>query len=158
MEKKHSANEKLDAVLIVLNDASNSLMGAVNFERLHISSELKLSVILFELTEMGFNDIDSSELAMILEHLIDESYIKSIERTEQDTMNLPPQTTKFYKIIFKGKVFIENGGYTQKEKIVKREIFRQTLAIWITAIGTGLAGIYGLFEILKWLGKTLCFC
>ncbi len=155
MEKKHSANEKLDAVLTVLNNASNNLINATNFDRLSVDSNLKASEIILKLIELGFKDIDSSELILILEYLIDESYVKMSERTESETMNIPPRATKFYKITFSGKVLIENGGYIQKQKTIKDERFRQTLATWMAAIGAVLAGIYGVFEMSKSLLRLL---
>lgn len=53
------------------------------------------------------------------------------------------------EITLKGKMFILKDGYVQQLKDASSERTFQTLALWISAIGTGLAGIYVLWEMLK---------
>ena len=59
------------------------------------------------------------------------------------------------ELTLKGKFFIQNGGYIGILKKEKREKLLQNLAIWITAIGTGVGGLYLLCKALIWLLKTL---
>jgi hypothetical protein len=61
-------------------------------------------------------------------------------------------------LMLKGKLFIQNGGYTQqlKDKIISRHL--QSLALWVTAVGTGLAGLYGFYLLMKALLSYFCAC
>lgn len=88
-------------------------------------------------------NIDSIESIACTKKLTNEGYIEK----------LPSGITI---ITLDGLLFISNGGYTQKIKDIKAERFRQTLATWMTAIGTALAGIYGLVEMAKWLYRIFC--
>ena len=65
-----------------------------------------------------------------------------------DTKNGDGDNNK-YLVTLEGIIFIESGGYVQKRKNEIRTSFLQTLAIWVTAIGTGLAGIYALIQLMK---------
>jgi hypothetical protein len=55
----------------------------------------------------------------------------------------------------KGKFFIQNGGYLGGLKSNLREQLLQKLAIWITAIGTGLGGLYLIGKALCWVCNHL---
>jgi hypothetical protein len=53
-------------------------------------------------------------------------------------------------ITLKGKFFLSEGGYTGKHKKEETEKQLQKLAMWITAIGTGLGGLYLVYKALIW--------
>jgi hypothetical protein len=59
------------------------------------------------------------------------------------------------EITLKGKFFILEGGFTGKHKKEEREALLQRLAIWITAIGTGLGGLYLIGKALIWFSSLM---
>lgn len=56
-----------------------------------------------------------------------------------------------YVLSVKGHIFWEEGGYRQKEKSIRVTQRYQRIQTLILIGGTGAAGVYGIFEILKWL-------
>jgi hypothetical protein len=52
-------------------------------------------------------------------------------------------------ISFDGMIYHEQGGYTEDNRRKTKAATLQTLAIWVTAVGTALAGLYGLYELAK---------
>ncbi len=60
-------------------------------------------------------------------------------------------------ITYKGILFNENSGYEQRFIAQANQMAYQTLALWLTATGTGLAGLYGLKELSVWF-YHLCGC
>lgn len=55
-----------------------------------------------------------------------------------------------------GYYFIEHGGYTNLTQKKQREKMLQLLAIWVAAIGTGLAGLYALIQFFQWICSFYC--
>jgi len=86
----------------------------------------------------------ATELVKVYDHLESEKYML------RDIVDLK-EKEKFTGawITFAGKVFIESGGYTAKRRREVLSETAQTSAVWMVAIGTGLAGIYGLVELYK---------
>ncbi|HTB06724.1 MAG TPA: hypothetical protein VK806_07185 [Bacteroidia bacterium] len=68
----------------------------------------------------------------------------------ENTMNLAGKPDKI-ELNLKGKFFIQNGGYLGKIRKEERNELLQKLAIWITAIGTGLGGVYLIGKALFWV-------
>jgi hypothetical protein len=64
----------------------------------------------------------------------------------------------FYKLTFGGEVFLQKGGYDQELKDNKIKRNRDIVYTLSVAIGTALAGLYGLFEILKLLLSHIFHC
>lgn len=148
MKKKHATNEKLDAVLTVLNNFNTELIKAQGFEKLSIDTEIDSVKIHFALVSIGVKDIDSAELQLILPYLISENYI------EKTNLDFEKNYKTIYKIRFNGKVFIENGGYVIKQKQFEEQTSRQErleknvrYLNYVIGIGTGVAAIYYLLEI-----------
>ena len=56
-----------------------------------------------------------------------------------------------YGLTVSGRVFIEKGGYKQELNNEKRKALKDQIYIYAVGAGTVLAGLYGLFEMLKWL-------
>jgi hypothetical protein len=57
----------------------------------------------------------------------------------------------YYSSTFNGRLFSESGGYAmqnKKQKTLSRNEYIRTLLL---TYGTALAGLYGVFEVLKWL-------
>jgi hypothetical protein len=61
-----------------------------------------------------------------------------------------------YRITGKGIIFIENGGYIQQKKESNRHKKIENLHRFVLTTGTGLAGLYGLKEILVFLHMHFC--
>jgi len=88
-----------------------------------------------------FPEMDSPEFMeyspMIFEQLVDDGYL-----TKGDNK---------YSINFKGKMFYKNGGYIKEQKRKSNATTLQSWQTWAIVVGTALAGIYALVEILKLL-------
>ena len=156
MEKKHTANEKMDAVLTVLNNANVELINAVNFAKLGIKDSLNSNTIMFNLVAIGIKDIDYTELHLILPYLIKHEYISVSETFDQENFTYTNTgiKTKIYKITLIGKMFIENGGLVgvlNRENEVKNKTERvqiqQRRLTWILAFSGLIASIYYLHEL-----------
>ncbi|MES2138893.1 MAG: hypothetical protein V4511_04255 [Bacteroidota bacterium] len=153
----HTANEKLDAVLSVLNTANMDLIKAEGFAKLRFKDSLDSTEVLISLTNIDFKDIDSTELHLILPYLISENFIEKHESSPNGN------NTITYKIRFNGKVFIENGGFTGKYsretmesnrirdlQLNAEKIQKSTLKVtYILAIASAIASIYYIIEVVK---------
>jgi len=62
-----------------------------------------------------------------------------------------PQINTTYQVTLEGLIFYEKGGYQQEDKIIKTRLRKDSVYIYSVAIGTAFAGLYGLFEIAKWV-------
>jgi hypothetical protein len=136
-------NEQLDQVLKCLAQASDYLEEQTIFI---LCNGYEASNYLQQTSDAERN-VDRNSVYEILGKLVAESYAEK--------RNGP---SALYRISFNGRVFISNGGYAQQGKDIKAERFRQTLATWMTAIGTAFAGLYGLKEVAVWLYHHLCHC
>lgn len=91
------------------------------------------------LTSIAFNgdktDIHPRELTLIIEHLLKDEMI-AIEDGK-------------YRILFKGKVLIENGGYARKAFRENANTYLQVISTILIVLGTLAAGIYGIYEMIK---------
>ena len=115
-------------------------------------------------------DIGNSTLHSALLKLVKDGYVNQESENTTDQIFNTPRTNHYYKISFKGLVFIKYGGYqNQLDKNQKKEnevsdlksqqfahsvsLFRLNRWLvtltWVIAIGTFIAGIYYLIEILK---------
>jgi hypothetical protein len=136
-------NEQLDLVLKYLVKASDYLDEQAVFNQCNEYQDKNY----LQQTSDTDRTIQRDLVYEILEKLVADSYIEKRNGS-----------TASYRISFNGRVFISNGGYVQQSKDVKHERFRQTLATWMTAIGTAFAGLYGLKEVAVWLYHHLCHC
>ena len=92
---------------------------------------------------------NDTELFQIVSKLEIDSYLKSKDGLEE-TFKGYFTLTSIYMLTVEGELFIQNGGYVQKTKKIKKEILRQSVTTWMMAIGTAFAGLYGLEELVKW--------
>ena len=72
-----------------------------------------------------------------------------LEKLAKDCYLYKHQTTFEYNITFEGKVFSRQGGYSKSENRKTKAANNQSLIQWLIAGGTALAGIYGLYELIK---------
>jgi hypothetical protein len=87
----------------------------------------------------------------ILGKLEEDRYIKKENLVDKMVADTFGTTVWYYSSTFNGRLFSENGGYiaqNKKQKILARNEYIRTLLL---TYGTALAGLYGVFEILKWL-------
>jgi hypothetical protein len=56
-----------------------------------------------------------------------------------------------YALTVAGRMFIEQGGYKQQLENEKRKAIKEVVYIYAVGIGTALAGLYGLFEMSRWV-------
>ena len=61
-------------------------------------------------------------------------------------------------ITFEGGLFYDNGGYIENERRIKAETNRQVMINIIVALGTGLAGIYALVQLVMYIFVSYCSC
>lgn len=118
-------------------------------------------------------DIDNSTLHSAILKLVKDGYVNQESEKTTDQIFNTPRTNHYYKISFEGLFFIKNGGYkNQNLEIQKKEIkyekiqseqSRQARSLvrlnywlvvltWVIAIGTFVAALYYLLEILKFFG------
>ena len=132
-----------------------------------IESEIKNKSVILK-------DINSKMLHSALLKLVKDDYVFENYR------NIGSLSGYTYNISFEGIFFINNGGYekehqnNQKTEIESAEMkkrqflleekhssiqFQLLVLTWVIAIGTSVAAIYYLLEVLKFLGVlTSCSC
>ncbi len=125
-------------------------------------------------------DIDNNTLASAFVKLVKDKYVNINEQTIGLKMDNSPRNINYYNISFEGIIFIKNDGYekehqnNQKIEIESAEMkkrqflleekhssiqFQLLVLTWVIAIGTSVAAIYYLLEVLKFLGVlTSCSC
>lgn len=118
-------------------------------------------------------DIDNFTLHSALIKLEKDGYVNTESKDSIDPLFKSPRKDHYYKISFEGLVFIKNGGYeseyqkNQKEQIEYSELkkkqslleekqvsnqFQIVVLTWIIALGTLIAGLYYILEILEFFG------
>ncbi len=145
-----TANEKMDAVLQSMNMKYDRLVAS--HSNAYINRIEMLTVIKFRGKENitwdeYVENEQVKELDLILKYLEDKSMISS--RVNE---NLSLLDNKEYCITWKGKVFIENGGFDAKsiqKNLEGRRVQISHALTWILAVGVVPASVYYLIEILK---------
>lgn len=144
----HNPNQLLDSVLNILLQSGNG----ANLSSIHKS-----------LKENGFN-LTGVIISSIINYLKDEEYViegnSFIQKSSSNVPSLKP--SEFYRITFRGIVFIQNGGYQQLERTsnknserLKRVEIRINRLNILVAIGT--IGIL-ILEITKWIFQLISKC
>lgn len=158
MLRELSTNEKLDAVLRYLNDeytksfikpitVGTTTTFAISHNKVgYFKNKQQISIGV----SFGESAEHIDELSLILEYLEEvEHYIARLGKDKD------PYTV--YRIIYEGKVFIENGGYAGRAKAEKWRNCNQNIQTLTLTVGTILAGIGGVgilvIEIYKLLHK-----
>lgn len=99
---------------------------------------------------------DTVSIKVMLEKLIKDDYIEALALSDISAEN--QLFGKRYKITFEGILFIQQDGYSGRAKSIALREISQTFAVWIAAIGTGVAGVYALVEIFRnYLPKCVPF-
>ncbi|MCD8423649.1 hypothetical protein [Tenacibaculum finnmarkense] len=115
-------------------------------------------------------DVDNPTLHSALLKLVKDGYVNRESEDSIDPLFKTPRTDYFYKISFEGLVFIKNGGYHnyyEKTRMKENELSdlksqqsrhstHLVFLTWLIALGTLIAGVYYILEILKTLGVCIC--
>ena len=104
-------------------------------------------------TKVSFSDLTSrfnatpGQIREILDRLLSDGYVREFTHTH------PMGTSEWetYSSTFDGRLFYDNGGYKHEAKVTASLNQNEYIRTLILTYGTALAGLYGLFEILKWL-------
>lgn len=121
--------EKLDGVLKYLYN--EYLNGKVDFD--HSNNICEKSKLL----------ISPGEAYLILSKLHMDNYLI-----------ISSANNHMFKINYNGILFHLNGGYTQELADINRKRFKDEVFNWIIAIGTFLAGLYAIWQLLLELKNT----
>ena len=97
--------------------------------------------IIFEAND----EITYVDIEMLFNKLIKDGY------AEKPYGDSNPLNQTIYVLTFEGLIFYQKGGYKKEEKIIKLRLLKDEVYTYSVAIGTGLAGLYALFEMLKWV-------
>lgn len=120
------------------------------FREVELSDDeiIQLLQILTEQEQIKFARIDGGTIpAYVFIKIKSDNSSRLIPKFKDDIIGKPDKL----ELTIKGKFFILGGGYTGEIKKEARKDLLQTLAIWITAIGTGLGGIYVIGKAIIWL-------
>ena len=118
-------------------------------------------------------EIDSYILHSAILKLVKDGYVNKKTKNSTDKIFKTPRDYDYYTISFEGIIFLQNGGYqneyqkNQKEQIEYSELkkkqslleekqvsnqFQIVVLTWIIALGTLIAGLYYIHEILAFFG------
>ena len=125
-----TAIDKLDFVL-------NAMNNYIDGHYLDLTEITRLSEIL--------GKININELPSIINKLEKDGYVHSNISDQKDIIF---KTDKKYMISFEGKLLNENGGYRYKKKRDSISASLQLVQTWAIALGTVLAGLYALYQII----------
>ncbi len=90
--------------------------------------------------------ININELPAIINKLNKDAYI---DFELNDSKDIIFDSEKKYRITFEGKLLNESGGYRWKIKRESTLTNLQSLQTWVIAIGTALAGLYGIYQLIN---------
>jgi len=96
--------------------------------------------------------ININELPGIVNKLYKDGYL-DLETIQ--TKDVIFESDKKYMITFEGKLLNESRGYKYKEKQKVIATNLQLIQTWAIAVGTALAGLYALYQIIAVL-RTSC--
>lgn len=89
--------------------------------------------------------ININELPSIVNKLTKDGYLDFEINDSKDTIF---GSDKMYMITFEGKMLNEQGGYRYKEKRDSISAKLQLAQTWAITVGTALAGLYGLSQVI----------
>jgi hypothetical protein len=122
---KLSSLQKLDKILEILKK---------NKEH-----RVRMKEIIHSNKEITYDNFD-----MIINKLMKDGYVDR----PYDFSN--PLSDTFYSLTFEGLVFHDKGGYIEQERQLKISTCNKRIQNILLTYGTTFAGVYGIFEILKW--------
>lgn len=114
--------EKLDQILRFLNDSF--LKDDIKFQH---------SKTICELSKLK---VSPAEAYMILQKLNLDGYVEVLEENQW-----------MFKINYNGIIFNRTGGYTSSLLDLKRKRFKEEIYNILVAVGTTLAGLYGVWQL-----------
>jgi hypothetical protein len=144
-----SENEKLDCILNYLSKEYNK-QGKTDFNIAHgFRSKNEIAEAVFAAEKSGA----LYEMDLILNFLLErEEYLEEMVHG----------VDKFYRILWTGKVFIENGGYCSRYDSENRENAWGKRAETYTAYGALIAaifaGLYFVWSVVSFCYARHCFC
>ena len=89
--------------------------------------------------------ININELPAIINKLVKDGYLDFEVGGSKDIIF---DSDKKYMITFEGKLLNEQGGYRYKDKRDSISTNLRLAQTWAIALGTVLAGLYGLYELI----------
>jgi hypothetical protein len=122
---------KLDALLRLLQNHE----GAIGFNKI------------LELLQKDKVEFDGKLLKMALYQLEKDNYVYELN-------NIGDKTDTIYLISIQGAIF---HGYKKAKCQARWNRLKEKCRTLSLVIGTALAGLYGLFEILKWVFHHFCW-
>ena len=127
---KVSPIQKLDHVLGILAEGTSNTSVA----KIVLKSKEKIS---------------GTDTLFVLDKLVKDGYVNHLGGNLP--ANVTINTALSYSITFEGLVFHQQGGYTAENQNNKRKAKREKVYIIAVGVGTALAGVYGFFEIARWI-------
>jgi hypothetical protein len=125
-----TVQEKLDILLEFIKVESKGLLrGNFNIDELKVQADI---------LPLDGDEKNTDSLSILFDRLVDDNLVKAVESSGK------PQ----YRITSQGLLFM---GYVSKKEQEDREKLLQMLPIWVTAIGTGISGLYFLGKFFLWL-------
>ncbi|HEY5328108.1 MAG TPA: hypothetical protein VIJ27_13985 [Mucilaginibacter sp.] len=97
----------------------------------------------------GKEKVSGSDVHFVLDKLVEDKYVHFIGGPLP--ANVTENTAFSYSITFNGLVFHQQGGYSREHKNRRAKARKDAAYTIVVAVGTFLAGLYTLFEIVKWV-------
>lgn len=94
----------------------------------------------------GIDRLSNDDIDLIVDKLSEDNYI----------YKFPEATPSLFKIHYNGVILIQSDGYAGLYKRLKAEDNRNYVLNVATALGTSLAGAYGLLEIGRYVFGSFC--
>ena len=110
-----------------------------------IINKHKGSAKLLEISTFMKKKIAHTSVDILIDKLIKDGYV------ERPYGSGNPLNDTIHRATLEGLIFHQNGGYVNENKIAKIRSRKDEVYTYSVAIGTALAGLYGLFEIAKWI-------
>lgn len=137
---KLSPLEKLDWVLKEIANNSHPINSSPDISHQDLYSIL---------TQNGFNTGIILDYELIIKKLKKDGYIEESVRSSD---------IYYYSITLEGKILLQRNGYTQQEKDRIRERRNLNLVNFCLAVGTALAGVFALIEMIKMCLTSFFHC
>jgi hypothetical protein len=100
-----------------------------------------------EIQKEGLTGLSNRKARLVIEKLEKDGYVDHKEMENKETG---------YYATLDGIIFNESGGYAFQLKDIKVKRYRRLILNALIGGGTGLAGLYSLWQMSKALLRTLC--
>ncbi len=142
--------EKLDRILQMFLPKKDGTASSYSYKEIQI-------IILGDKIDFNVNEVQ-----LVINKLIKDGYINLDEHRAQREIQYDEKGFRYYQITFKGEVFLQDGGYTQKERIkevnlknLETEIKIRKRNEKVTAISASLAAIGAIGYLLLELWRSI---